>query len=83
MAHQNGCVVRINDEYGFIRPIDGSKDIFFHASSLIDVAFSELAEGDCVNFVVEVGPKGPVAAFVGRDFIALSDSVAARHSDDT
>lgn len=62
-----GSIVRKRDEgYGFIKPEDGSKDVFFHASSLVDIVFDELAEGDVVTFEVEQGPKGPAAANVQR-----------------
>jgi cold shock protein len=62
-----GSIVRKRDEgYGFIKPEDGSKDVFFHASSVVDVTFEELKEGDAVTFDVEQGPKGPAAANVKR-----------------
>ncbi|MEN9920254.1 MAG: cold shock protein [Candidatus Parcubacteria bacterium] len=62
-----GSIVRKRDEgYGFIKPEDGSKDVFFHASAIVDVTFDELKEGDEVTFDVEQGPKGPAAANVKR-----------------
>lgn len=62
-----GSIVRKRDEgYGFIKPEDGSKDVFFHASSIVDVTFDELTEGDAVTFDVEQGPKGPSATNVKR-----------------
>ena len=60
-----GSIVRKRDNgYGFIKPDDGGKDVFFHAQSLIDVAFDDLQEGQKVSFDVEQGPKGPAAANV-------------------
>ncbi|MFA5062168.1 MAG: cold shock domain-containing protein [Patescibacteria group bacterium] len=50
--------------FGFITPEDGSKDIFFHATSLSGVEFSQLKAGDVVNFDVEDSEKGPRAANV-------------------
>ncbi|MBI4992767.1 MAG: cold shock domain-containing protein [Candidatus Magasanikbacteria bacterium] len=50
--------------FGFITPEDGSKDIFFHATSLSGVEFSQLKQGDAVNFDVEQSEKGPRAANV-------------------
>lgn len=50
--------------FGFITPEEGSKDIFFHASSLSGVEFSQLKPGDAVNFDVEESEKGPRAANV-------------------
>jgi len=62
-----GTIVRIKEQgFGFIKPDDGSKDVFFHAQSLVEVGFDDLKEGDKVTFDVEQGPKGPAAANVRR-----------------
>lgn len=62
-----GSIVRKRDEgYGFIKPAEGEKDVFFHASALVDIAFDDLKEGDVVTFDVEEGPKGPAAANIQR-----------------
>ncbi len=62
-----GSIVRKRDNgYGFIKPDNDEKDVFFHAQSLVDVAFDDLQEGDKVTFDVEQGPKGPAAANVRR-----------------
>lgn len=50
--------------FGFITPEDGSKDIFFHATSLSGLEFSQVKIGDAVNFDVEESDKGPRAANV-------------------
>lgn len=70
-----GSIVRKRDEgYGFIKPADGEKDVFFHASALVDIDFDSLNEGDVVSFEVEEGPKGPAAANVQR---AAADAAPA------
>lgn len=62
-----GSIVRKRDEgYGFIKPETGEKDVFFHASALVDIAFDDLKEGDVVTFEIVQGPKGPAAANVQR-----------------
>jgi cold shock protein len=62
-----GSIVRKRDNgYGFIKPDDGGKDVFFHAQSLVDIAFDDLQEGENVTFDVEQGPKGPAATNVQR-----------------
>ena len=62
-----GSIVRKRDNgYGFIKPDSGDKDVFFHAQSLVEVAFDDLQEGDNVTFDVEQGPKGPSATNVRR-----------------
>lgn len=64
-----GTIVRIKDKgFGFIKPDqEGEKDVFFHAESLVDVAFNDLREGDKVTFDLNLdGPKGPAAANVQR-----------------
>ena len=40
--------------FGFIKPEDGTKDIFVHSSGLA----SNIREGDTVTFEVQEGPKG-------------------------
>lgn len=52
--------------FGFITPDDGSKDIFFHGTSLSGVEYADLKVGDKVNFEVEQSEKGPRAANVSR-----------------
>ncbi len=52
--------------FGFIATGTGEKDIFFHASALQGVEFSELAAGDTVSFEVEESEKGPRAVNVTR-----------------
>jgi cold shock protein len=62
-----GSIVRKRTEgYGFIKPENGEKDVFFHASALVETAFDDLKEGDVVTFDVEEGPKGPAATNVQR-----------------
>ncbi len=53
--------------YGFIKPDqEGERDIFFHAQSLLDIAFDDLQEGDKVTFETQKGEKGPHATNVQR-----------------
>ncbi len=63
-----GIIARKKDDngYGFIKPDDGSKDVFFHAQSVVDGLFDELKEEERVSFDIEEGPKGPAAANVRR-----------------
>jgi CspA family cold shock protein len=65
--NMNGSVVRKQDRgFGFIKPENGEKDVFFHASELVDTDFDSLQEGDAVTFELEDGPKGPVAKSVAK-----------------
>jgi len=43
--------------FGFIRSSDG-QEVFFHSSSLQQMNFDSLKEGDTVEFEVERGEKG-------------------------
>ncbi len=52
--------------FGFITPEDGSKDLFFHATSLNGIDFTALKQGDAVTFEVEQSEKGPRAVNVAR-----------------
>jgi CspA family cold shock protein len=62
-----GTIVRKRDEgYGFIKPAEGDKDVFFHASAVAEGAFDDFNEGDTVSFDLEEGPKGPAAANVKK-----------------
>lgn len=62
-----GSIVRLQDKgFGFIKPEDGSKDVFFHASALVELSFDDLREGDIVTFDLVDGPKGPAAGNVTR-----------------
>ncbi|MBL1433982.1 cold shock domain-containing protein [Candidatus Wolfebacteria bacterium] len=62
-----GTIARVTDRgFGFIKPEDGEKDLFFHANELNEVEFNDLREGDAVTFELSDGPKGPNATNVSR-----------------
>lgn len=78
-----GTIVRKRDEgYGFIKPAEGDKDVFFHASALEAVAFDDLQEGDTVSFDIEEGPKGPAAVNVDRAAAPAATASDGAASDD-
>lgn len=56
--------IAMDKNFGFITPEDGSKDIFFHGSSLEGIEFSTLKEGDEVMYDMEESDKGPRAVKV-------------------
>ncbi len=51
--------------YGFIGR-EGGPDVFVHYSAILGEGYRSLSEGDCVEFEVVAGPKGPQAANVGK-----------------
>ncbi len=53
---QRGTVKFFNQTkgFGFIKPEDGSEELFVHSTGLID----QIKENDKVNFEVERGKKG-------------------------
>ena len=56
-----GTIKRITDKgFGFI-DAGGSKDLFFHSSSVVNANFDDLREGQRVSFTEGRGPKGPCA----------------------
>ncbi len=62
-----GSIKTLTDKgFGFIAPDNGEKDLFFHASGLMGVAFNELNRGDKVSFEVEESDKGPRANNIQR-----------------
>ncbi len=48
--------------YGFIRPEDGSKDVFVHISAVERAGLSTLNEGQKVSFELTAGRNGKMAA---------------------
>jgi CspA family cold shock protein len=48
--------------FGFIQPDDGSKDVFVHISALERSGLAQLLEGQKVQFDVERGQNGKLAA---------------------
>ncbi len=62
-----GTIARLTDRgFGFVKPDQGDKDVFFHARSLVGVMYDDLREGEAVTFDLEEGPKGPSAINVKR-----------------
>ncbi|ALZ96938.1 CspA family cold shock protein [Leclercia sp. 1548] len=61
-----GLVKWFNEDkgFGFISPLDGSKDISVHFSALDGDNFKTLFEGQKVEFAVHSGAKGSAAANV-------------------
>lgn len=60
-----GTIARKTDRgFGFIKPDEGDKDIFFHAKAVVNTTYDSLKEGDRVSFEVEQGRNGPAAANV-------------------
>lgn len=61
-----GLVKWFNEDkgFGFISPLDGSKDIVVHFSALNGDNFKTLFEGQKVEFAIQNGDKGPAAANV-------------------
>ena len=62
--------------FGFIQSDDGRR-VFFHRSSVRQVSFGELQEGQAVEFEVEDTPQGPKARHVcviKRDSTAQGDN---------
>jgi CspA family cold shock protein len=52
--------------FGFIKPVEGGKDVFVHFSGIEMNGYKELKENDQVEFEITTGPKGPQATSVRR-----------------
>ena len=64
MNMATGTVKWFNDSkgFGFITPDDGTEEVFFHRSRLAPrVEFTDLREGEEVEFQTRPGEKGPQA----------------------
>lgn len=61
----HGYVARLSPEesYGFIETPDG-REVYFHRNSVLGQGFDRLSVGDKVQFVEELGEKGPQASTV-------------------
>lgn len=66
MTKKTGHVKWFNESkgFGFITPVDGSKDVFVHFSAISGDGFKTLAEGQQVEFAIQDSPRGPAAAEV-------------------
>jgi CspA family cold shock protein len=62
---ETGTVKFFNEEkgFGFIKPDNGGKDLFVHATG---VENGPITEGDLVEFEIGEGKKGPCAVRVSR-----------------
>ena len=47
--------------FGFIKPSDGSQDVFVHHSAVEEDSVSRLRDGARVEFEINEAPKGPQA----------------------
>lgn len=65
-SRMKGLVKWYNEDkgFGFIAPLDGSKDIFVHFSALHGDNFKTLFEGQKVEYAIQSGDKGPAATHV-------------------
>lgn len=68
MARATGVIEFFKDDkgFGFIRPDDGSKDVFVHHSAIQMEGFKSLKRGDRVEYEIREDPKGPRADAVTR-----------------
>ncbi len=48
--------------YGFIKPDDGSNDVFLHISDVQRAGFQDVREGDKLEFDLQRGQQGKVSA---------------------
>jgi cold shock CspA family protein len=58
-----GIVVKLFDDYGFLESLTG-RDIYFHKNSVVNHDFVRLEIGTAVRFVEEMGEDGPQASTV-------------------
>ncbi|HEX5503440.1 MAG TPA: cold-shock protein [Thermomicrobiales bacterium] len=56
-----GTIKTIRDDrgFGFIQPDGGTKDVFFHSTSVVGHQFDSLREGQRVEFDIADDPRNP------------------------
>ena len=60
-----GTIIYTNEKgFGFIKPSDGSGQVFFHARSLLDLTFGPHLQEQRVEFEVTDSPRGVRAEVV-------------------
>ena len=52
--------------YGFVERDDKEKDVFIHATAVIEAGLRFLNENDAISFEIEDGPKGPSAVKIKK-----------------
>ena len=61
----HGIVEKLFPEgYGFLRTLEGNREIYFHRNSVLNDGFDRLALGTEVRFTPEEGEEGPQASSV-------------------
>jgi cold shock CspA family protein/ribosome-associated translation inhibitor RaiA len=60
---RRALVIRLFDEYGFLKSMDG-REIYFHRNSVLHGDFVRLKVGTEVRFEAETGDRGPQATTV-------------------
>ncbi|MFP4330737.1 MAG: HPF/RaiA family ribosome-associated protein [Alkalispirochaetaceae bacterium] len=58
-----GIVIKLFDDYGFLRSVDG-RDVYFHRRGVLNNDFDRLVLGSGVNYSEEMGEKGLHASTV-------------------
>ena len=53
-------------QFGYIKMIGIKEPLFFHADDLTNLRFSELHEGDRVQFSITESSKGPYATHISK-----------------
>ncbi|WP_409405408.1 cold-shock protein [Priestia megaterium] len=63
MSKHKGTVKSFNESKGsgFIKPEDGSKEVFVHSNAIDREEYKNLSEGQKVEFEIQEGAKGPSA----------------------
>lgn len=61
-----GRIHNVRMGFGFIKPDDGSENLFFHATEVIASSIFDLQPGDAVEYEPGVNEKGPCARNVRR-----------------
>ncbi len=59
-----GTIINLKDGFGFIKPLAGGDNLFFHHTALTNAEFAELFKGMEVSYQMGEGRNGPAATLV-------------------
>jgi len=61
-----GIILKIEEQYGFIRPVNSMTNYYFNVNDVFSSSINDLTVGDVVRFDFSISPKGLCAKSIKR-----------------